>query len=268
MRSGKSSLKQRLIRFACALILTTAAGAGGILVLPSSSKAENKTSEPITHVLELFTSQGCSSCPPADKILSELSSRSGVLVLSLPVDYWDYIGWKDTLASPVHTARQRAYAGARGDNMVYTPQLIVNGASHIIGSEKELIEMALQAKREGTLGPWSVPLNLSLNQDKLVVSTSISHAKLLQDSEVTLMAVKSNEVVKIGRGENAGSTIAYTNVVRKILPASEWEKNGTFTRALSDIKTADTDQVIALVSKKREAGSPIVIGAARLNLVR
>ena len=91
-------------------------------------------------VIELFTSQGCSSCPPADKLAGELARDPSIIVMSLPIDYWDYLGWKDTLALPGHTKRQRAYAQARGDREVYTPQVVVNGVAHVLGSDKDAIE--------------------------------------------------------------------------------------------------------------------------------
>src|ERR1700691_443424 len=81
-------------------------------------------------LLELFTSQGCSSCPAADKLLGEFANDSSLVALSVPIDYWDYLGWKDTLANPAHSARQRAYSRVRGDRQVYTPQIGVNGAWH------------------------------------------------------------------------------------------------------------------------------------------
>src|ERR671917_179365 len=86
-------------------------------------------------VVELFTSQGCSSCPPADRVLAELAREPDVIALSLPVDYWDYLGWKDTLASPAFSARQRAYSNARGDRQVFTPQMVVNGKVSCVGSD-------------------------------------------------------------------------------------------------------------------------------------
>src|SRR6476659_8006085 len=87
-------------------------------------------------VVELFTSQGCSSCPPADKVLGELAKDPSVIALSMPIDYWDYLGWKYTLADSRFSARQKAYSHMRGDRDVYTPQAIVNGAAHVIGSDR------------------------------------------------------------------------------------------------------------------------------------
>ena len=83
-------------------------------------------------VVELFTSQGCSSCPPADRILGDLARDPSLVVITMPVDYWDYIGWKDTLASPQCTAGQKGYAAARGDGQVYTPQAVIDGVSHVV----------------------------------------------------------------------------------------------------------------------------------------
>ncbi len=95
-------------------------------------------------VVELFTSEGCSSCPPADALLGELAQRQYVLPLSFHVDYWDYIGWKDRFADPIYTRRQHAYAEAQGSSMVYTPQMIVAGAIDVVGSDRKAVEKALK----------------------------------------------------------------------------------------------------------------------------
>src|SRR3954464_14859031 len=99
-------------------------------------------------VIELFTSQGCSSCPPADKLVGELAADPSLVSISLPIDYWDYLGWKDTLADPRHAARQRAYSKLRGDREVYTPQVVVNGVLHALGSDRAAIEKAIAKSRE------------------------------------------------------------------------------------------------------------------------
>src|SRR5579863_2934512 len=112
-------------------------------------------------LLELFTSQCCSSCPAADKLLGELAADPSLIALSVPIDYWDYLGWKDTLADPLHSARQRAYARVRGDRQVYTPQIVVDGAMHVLGSDKAAIEhtIALTDQRSGVM---SVPVSLTV----------------------------------------------------------------------------------------------------------
>src|SRR5713226_705298 len=101
-------------------------------------------------VIELFTSQGCSSCPAADKLLGELARDPTLVTISVPIDYWDYLGWKDTLADPRNTARQKAYAHVRGDGQVYTPQVVVNGALHALGSDKAVIEAAIASSRKNS----------------------------------------------------------------------------------------------------------------------
>src|SRR5436853_7848241 len=112
-------------------------------------------------VIELFTSQGCSSCPPADRILGELAKDPSVIALSMPIDYWDYLGWKDTLADSRFTARQKAYSQVRGDREVYTPQAVVNGSVHVIGSDREAIEGAIEETAQGGAA-MSVPVRLSI----------------------------------------------------------------------------------------------------------
>jgi hypothetical protein len=98
-----------------------------LIILSAPSLAQDR---PV--LVELFTSQGCSSCPPADALLHKLARRDDVVALALHVDYWDYIGWKDTFAKAAHSARQRAYAREAGRRMVYTPQMIINGADHVV----------------------------------------------------------------------------------------------------------------------------------------
>src|SRR5277367_5809162 len=107
-------------------------------------------------VVELFTSQGCSSCPPADKIIGELAKDPSVIALSMPIDYWDYLGWKDTLADSRFSARQKAYSQMRGDRDVYTPQAVINGSLHVVGSDLAGIESAI-ADTDKTEGVMSVP---------------------------------------------------------------------------------------------------------------
>src|SRR5919107_2863469 len=120
------------------------AGLAAVVVVAASAAVAGPLA-----VVELFTSQACSSCPPADAALRDLARRTDVIALSLPVDYWDYLGWRDTLAKPAFTARQRAYAAARGDRQVFTPQVVVNGKSACIGSDAAALEHLIQAGRPG-----------------------------------------------------------------------------------------------------------------------
>src|SRR5712692_3992351 len=120
-------------------------------------------------VIELFTSQGCSSCPAADKLLGALAADPSLVPISVPIDYWDYLGWKDTLADPHNTARQRAYARARGDGKVYTPQVVVNGSLHVLGSDKAAIERAIaQSRKNGAMA--SPPVTLAVADGRLNIA--------------------------------------------------------------------------------------------------
>src|SRR5262245_50278765 len=112
-------------------------------------------------VIELFTSQGCSSCPAADKLLGEFASDPSLIAMSLAVDYWDYLGWKDTLALAGHSRRQKAYSKARHDREVYTPQVVVNGTAHVLGSDKAAIERAIEQTRKDTV-TLSLPVQLAI----------------------------------------------------------------------------------------------------------
>jgi hypothetical protein len=213
-------------------------------------------------LLELFTSQGCSSCPPADKLLGEFAKDPSVVALSLPIDIWDYLGWKDTLALPGHSARQRAYAQMRGDRQVYTPQIIVNGSMHVLGSDRAAIERII-AQTDRNPAIMSLPVLLSTADGDLTVTvkpTSGVHA----GGEVWLCPVTSAIEVAVGRGENRGRTITYHNVVRA------WHKLGDFTGTqqstwsvpLTEIETGEVDAAAVMVQEGTHAKPGIILGAA------
>src|ERR1700752_3245919 len=152
-------------------------------------------------VVELFTSQGCSSCPPADKIIGELAKDPNVIALSMPIDYWDYLGWKDTLADSRFSARQKAYSHVRGDRNLYTPQMIVNGSAQVIGSDRAAIDGAINntSKAEGVM---SVPVTMTLSGKQLNVSVEASKAPTTGRGEVWICSVSKAVPISIGRGEN------------------------------------------------------------------
>src|SRR5947208_16698475 len=138
-----------------------------IILLCATTSYSSAQGEPRA-VIELFTSQGCSSCPPADKLLGELTADPSLMAISAPIDYWDYLGWKDTLADPHNTARQKAYAHARGDGQVYTPQVVVNGTLHALGSDKAAIEVAIAASRKN--GAMSLLPTLTVGEGRLNIT--------------------------------------------------------------------------------------------------
>src|SRR6056297_3529622 len=171
-------------------------------------------------VVELFTSQGCSSCPPADAFLEELVERDDVLALSLHVDYWDYIGWKDTFASPDHTARQRGYAKANERKMVYTPQMIINGADHAVGTRLKDVGDLIDKHLARSGGDLSVDVREEGGVVHLTARTPSPRAMPLA---VHLVRYLPEETVEIERGENAGKTITYVNIVTEMQTLAQWD---------------------------------------------
>jgi hypothetical protein len=214
-------------------------------------------------VVELFTSQGCSSCPAADKLLAELSKDPTILPISLSVDYWDYLGWKDTLALPGHVKRQRAYAGARGDRAVYTPQAVVNGTSHVLGSDRQAIERAVKAAREKS----QVPVKVSVADGKVNVEIAAGKQPV-QSAEVWLCPLTKAVPVDIGRGENRGQSIVYTNVVRGWIKLGEWKgEQLVLSKPLSEISAKGKFDAFAILVQAGKSDAPgVVYGAATTSL--
>jgi hypothetical protein len=214
-------------------------------------------------VIELFTSQGCSSCPPADRLLGELARDPSLLTMSLPVDYWDYLGWKDTLALHGHSNRQRAYAKARGDREVYTPQVVVDGAVHALGSDKAAIEKAMRQTREQS-SPLVLPVTIERAGDKLTIHVAASKDEKGQ-AEVWLCPITKSIPVAIGRGENSGHTLTYTNVVRRWIKLGDWTgKAETFSVPVKDVQTDNVDSAAVMVQTGVASAPKLMLGAAQI----
>ena len=173
-----------------------------------------------TVIVELFTSQGCSSCPAADAFMKDLIGDPGVLALSYSVDYWDYLGWKDTLANPDFSQRQYDYAKSRGDMSVYTPQMIVNGQSHFVGSHKSSVLEGI-ASAGAAQGDTIVPLALKASAGEVEITAGAAAG--LPHGTLWLACVAPAVTVKIERGENAGREVVYHNVVRRMTAAGMWK---------------------------------------------
>jgi len=216
-------------------------------------------------VVELFTSQGCSSCPPADELIGQLAKDPSLVAMSLPIDYWDYLGWKDTLAKPRHTARQRAYAQVRGDRAVYTPQAVINGALHVQGSDKTAIERAI-AQTHHQAGTLSLPVTVAVADGR--VNVAVPESKDQRASgEIWLCTLAKSVPVAIGRGENRGHTVTYHNVVRRWVKLGEW--NGaarTWSVPLSDVEVDGMNSVAVLVQSGDGAKPGRMLGAARTDV--
>jgi hypothetical protein len=213
-------------------------------------------------VIELFTSQGCSSCPPADKIIGELAKDPSVIALSMPIDYWDYLGWKDTLADSRFSARQKAYSHARGDRDLYTPQAIVNGSVQVIGSDRASIEGAIKntSKADGVM---SVPVTMTLSGKLLNVSVAASKEPTAARGEVWICSVSKAIPISIGRGENRGQQITYYNVVRNLLKVGDWNgSSGSWTVPLENISREGVDAAVVYVQDGNREKPGAMLGAA------
>lgn len=205
-------------------------------------------------VVELFTSQGCSSCPPADAILSELAPSDDVIALALHVDYWDYLGWKDDFADPRYTRRQKAYAHVAGARTVYTPQMVVGGTDHLVGARP--VELMALIERHAA-NPAPVLLSLSRSGGQVEISAT-SAGKLPNGAVVQLVRYTPQADVTIRGGENGGQTIRYSNIVRSWDAIGEWD--GTAPLSLS-APLGGTDPVVVIL---QEPGPGPILAAARL----
>ena len=175
--------------------------------------------EGATRVVELFTSQGCPKCPPADALIADFARQKDTIALSFAVNYWDYIGWKDTLASPAFTARQHAYAAVRGDRRIFTPQTIVDGRGVEPGADREAILRDMSTARSE--GAMRVPMSLIERDGRLKVHVEAGRAPA-GPVGVYVLRVARSKTVEIGRGENSGRSVTYTNAVRAMTQLGSW----------------------------------------------
>ncbi len=215
----------------------------------SASADDSAVAHPV--VLELFTSQGCSSCPPADKLVSKYADDTGVLVLSYHVNYWDYLGWKDPYSSAENTNRQREYASHLRSRNVYTPQAIIQGRYDVVGSNASGLASALSTAGKG--GIW-IAAKLNVADQKVDISipeTANINAKLL------LVGYQKQSSNPVPRGENAGTQLTHRNNVTAITTVGDWHGE-----ALSMSKELPAGDGAALLIQSSETGE--IIGAAWL----
>jgi hypothetical protein len=209
-------------------------------------------------VIELFTSQGCSSCPPADALLRDFAKDASIIAVSLPVTYWDYLGWKDTLAEKAFSKRQRGYAETRGDGQIYTPQVVVNGLRHAVGSDRRGIEAAIDEPSKAL----KVPLNLKTTQAGVTIELPGGMQGLV--GVLWLMPITKSRSVAIGRGENTGRNITYTNVVRSIVKVGEWSGEPMSIDVPHDVATPPgTNGFVVLLQTMRDGRPDVILGAAK-----
>ena len=218
--------------------------------------------QPPLTVVELFTSQGCSSCPPADALLSRLAEREDVIALSMHVDYWDYIGWKDPFASPVITERQRDYAASLGGRYVYTPQMVIQGTAEAVGSNARNVEWRIKEARK--LPRVTVGLTADIAADKVTVS--LPPAETMESHTVLLAVYDDEKVMDVLRGENGGRRLKYSHVVRELRRIGTWRGEATeIPLRLSELRAKDSDAyACAVLLQSMETGR--IIGAAKIEL--
>ena len=207
-------------------------------------------------VVELYTSQGCSTCPPADALMAKLAQTPGVIGLSLHVDYWDYIGWTDTFGQASFTERQKAYAHAAGEKMIYTPQMIVAGGARVAGNQPSEVAAALAAVQ-----PSPVTLTLARQGGDLVINATAPQP-LESPVIVQLVHYTDHAEVAIERGENSGLKVVYNNIV------TSWQKVGDWSglEPLQLVTAAGGGPVVVILQSRAPGGlGPAqIVAAARL----
>lgn len=241
----------RRLRRAAAATLTV----GAVLTGLSTAAAE-----PVV-VAELYTSQGCNSCPPADRLVGELSSRAGVLPLSFHIDYWDYLGWRDSFAQPEHADRQRAYRAAMRVRAIYTPQIVLQGRTGVIGNRRAEVEAAIETLSDE---PRRVDIEARRGDGELVIQLTPQGDPLAAPVEVWAIGYDGPHSVEILRGENAGETITYHNVVRGMRRIGDWDGAGAATLRLALPADAPAGQAVILqrgLSDPNEKLGPILAAA-------
>ncbi|MCT2540705.1 DUF1223 domain-containing protein [Sedimentimonas flavescens] len=231
-------------------------------VLKANPAAAAATAQPSPVVIELFTSQGCSSCPPADELLAQIAPRQDIIALALHVDYWDYLGWEDPFAQPAFTARQKAYARAAGERMIYTPQMIIGGSETLVGPSAEALEAAI-ASQASVKQPVAMTISGGGGQYEIELHAD---PPLEQGTIVQIVRYAPQARVEILRGENAGLEMDYANVVTAWHAVAEWDGRKP-TRLTAKIQ-GEEPAVVIVQSARPSKSAPLpgtILAAGRLN---
>lgn len=235
----------------------TAVSQGAPAQAQNDARIASPTGEPV--LIELFTSQGCSSCPPADKVAAKIAPSPGLVVIARPVTYWDRLGWKDTLALESNTELQQSYArrGLEGENGVYTPQVVVNGRFGTVGSRE--LELRRGIAHHSGAGSAAIRVN-DLGSNGFGVGLG---GDTDRPAELLLIGVTREVEVGIGRGENGGRKVTYTNVLRDETPIATW-KGGKASHVVSaaQLKVKGADRYALVL---REPGGGKVLAARWLD---
>lgn len=227
----------------------------GLLTAAAADGGEVRTAP--RAVVELFTSQGCASCPPADALFGELAARDDLVALAYHIDYWDYVGWPDTFGAKENSDLQRAYAESWGSSRIFTPQLIVNGAHGVVGSRRgEVMDAIGNAALD-------LPVTLTATGDDMLEIT-IAPRPGSPDGVVWLVTYLDRADVAIERGENEGETIAYTQIVtrRQLLGMWEAASGAALKLPLEEVLAGPANGLAILVQEDRDGLPGPMLGAA------
>lgn len=216
-------------------------------------------------VVELFTSQGCNSCPPADAVFADLAREGEVVALAYHVNYWDYLGWQDTLGSVENTQRQYDYMKSFGTRSVYTPQAVINGRAHVNGSVRSEVTGALDGMANGGNG-LKVGISVTRSGDSVVIQTD-SAKEPVGEAHVVLVYYDQMQPVVITRGENLGKTVNYWNAVKGIQTAGMWHgKAARFEMPVSDMAKKGSNCAVLLQSAGKDGAPGPILGAAVIRI--
>ncbi len=232
-----------------------------LLVLPGVGPvhSEELRTSPIA-VLELFTSQGCASCPPADELIAELRERKDLVVLAYHVDYWDYIGWADTFGSQENSDFQRSYAASWGKNRIYTPQMVINGSVDVVGSRRAEVDDAIDKA--------TLPLRVRMGYKDGILEIGVNAAIGLPESSIWLVTFRSEANVEIERGENRGHSVNYVQIVtsRQVLGMWDPATGADLKLQLSDVLGGDSDGLAVIIQQQYDGLPGPILGAAMIEM--
>ena len=222
----------------------------------------HKTAPSRPVLLELFTSQGCSDCPAADRMVTELANRNDVIALSLPITYWDILGWKDTFATDANTRRQKSYAQIMNRSGIYTPQMIIDGRLDVVGNQRDRVIQAVEMRSGAITRETSIPILLRKVSNRIEIAIPGS-AKGKGAGTIWVMRTLAQGSVNVGDGENRNRQLTYTNLVRDLQRAGEWSGQSMKIDLPLNVAKLKYDGVVVIL--QAEDFGP-VLGAAELRI--
>lgn len=244
-RSTRSNAQRRFAQSPLGLVIALAAG----LAAPSTGAADPQEKTGV--LVELFTSQGCYSCPPADALLGRMAEEDGVVALSLNVDYWDYLGWEDPLAKPAHTARQRAYVNAHGERSPFTPHMVLGGVEGRVGSREKDVRRAFDLARAAITAD-APTIDLTREANGLAIDI-----KGVAAGRVLLAPYRQAVTQDISAGENRGKRLTYVNAAIEVRDLGGFEGGAaSYTAQLP----ASADGVAVWVQQTHRTDNAHVVG--------